>query len=111
MSARRTLRATMGNPSASLLADPGGGLLKREGAGGKGPRGRTGGAVVTERVKHSSAGTEPGCKRQRQAQAARQEYSELSGGDGDCFVSREDCKAAGGVWPSLGQQQRTGRGR
>lgn len=54
-----------GNPSASLLADPGDGSLKREGAGGKGPRGRTGGAVVTERVKHTSAGTEPGCKRQR----------------------------------------------
>ncbi|CAE7948843.1 unnamed protein product, partial [Symbiodinium sp. KB8] len=46
--------------------------------------GRTGCAVVAER-------------------RSEEEHPELCGGDGDCFENRADCKAADGVWPSLGQ--------
>ena len=101
-----TLRAT--RALYSLLADPGD---TREGAGGKGTGGRTGCSVVAERVKQTAAGAEPGRERQRKAQAAEEEHPELCGGDGDCFENRADCKAAGGVWPGLRQQQRSGRGR
>ena len=54
-----------GDPSTSLLADPGDGSLKWEGAGGKGPGGRTGCVVVTERVKQTTAGTDSWRERQR----------------------------------------------
>ena len=98
------------DPSTSLLADPGDSSLERESAGGKGAGGRAGCSVVAERVKQTTTGA-GGRERQRKSQAAKEEHPELSGGDGDCFVSRADCKAAGSVWPGLGQQQRSGRGR
>ena len=41
-------------------------------------------------VKQTPARAESG----RKAQAAEEEHLELCGGDGDCFVSRADCKAA-----------------
>ena len=89
------------DPSTSLLADPGDSSLERESAGGKGAGGRAGCSVVAERVKQTTTGAEPGRERQRKSQAAKEEHPELSGGDGDCFVSRADCKAAGGVWTGL----------
>ena len=65
------------DPSASLLADPGANSLEREGAGGKGAGGGTGCSMVAERVKQTAAGAEPGRERQRDAQAAEEEHSEL----------------------------------
>ncbi|OLQ03113.1 hypothetical protein AK812_SmicGene13942 [Symbiodinium microadriaticum] len=77
----------------------------------KGAGGRAGCSVVAERVKQTTTGAEPGRERQRKAQVAEEEHPELCGGDGDCCsVNRADCKAAGGVWPGLGQQQRSGAG-
>ena len=78
------------DPSTSLLADPGDCSLERESAGGKGAGGRAGCSVVAERVKQTTTGAEPGRERQRKSQAAKEEHPELSGGDGDCFVSRAD---------------------
>ena len=65
----------------------------------------TGGPVVTEHIKHSMARTTAGSERERQAQPAKQQNSELGRRDSDILGGGQDCESPRGVRPGLRKQE------
>ena len=99
------------NTRSGLATDAGKGMLERQRPSRKNTRGGTGGSVVTQRVEAAAAAASAGAERQGKAQPSKQQDPELRAGDGDIVRSGQDREHTAGVWPGLGEQQGTRRGR
>ena len=98
-------------PDGPLTVPPGAseGALKWPCARGEHAAGSARGTVVPESVEPATTAARAGGEWQGQAQAPQEQNAELRIRNGHGLVRGRDCAGSGRVWPSLRQQQRTGR--